>query len=1281
MTTDIHIKHPLRRRGLSQSERIAKALLPGEFRLDERSIQDLITAAYDYARFMRFYTPEGRPEGDWRPFWEVENLTYLAVLAALDTDQMRKTYEDTDLRLSEVLGAPKTAENDAKVLALFQQLMVTLRDMAAKLEQHYRTLRPEIPIKSLILNRIKRDYKNDPEELERPMQRLIRYHKGADDHLSYRDYEVFFAGSQYNTDNRWGIEDRDFYDQLLTNPDFDREKLRALFLGFFDTFRVVKAQAQRLFDDELANIQLEETETEQRPLQPHVALFFTFLQLFRHAQESLNEVPKRHLDFYYEQVLGFERNKEGVPDHAYLIFTLAKEFSGELLEKGTQLLGGKDKNGQPLLYETLEQWRVTLAQVSEVKNTHIGRKAIRAASVISDGKPPKAAFRAFGDSSAVPAGSLGFAIASPQLLLREGDRTINIEMVLKGPVRNANEFNPADIHIRYSSGEKMEELPNLSKGGNPKLDNGFILSPQVSPFLPIQTVEPARRIVSDLISDLCLLRSDIPPIADITIKIPVFPDIKNIHDQITAQNPFLNDNLLKPALSGIYYAKKFMQDELERAEKDEDDPDNVVLGELKFYRAYYYWSLAKVFAPPYMDGEAGSDFDNLEEMTIIPNLIDHEWPTQPGTTFTYFNVGDLYNKIIEDLEGAASDLSDVTNISSKTSINYYTVVTFQSRVLLQMQKFSECKGICDDIINDSGYELAETLVSTTEGGEETVGIFDNINDSPEVIWAMETAQSGLNQSWFGILGYNDSFERRSDRSFFKASPFLSNVYLKDASIDIDDNNDPLEPESSELKKAKKAARAPVEPSDFTDMRVNHFFNLNEDDQTTLLSTKYFQKGQTKVVMFRLAEVYLNRAVCLFRLNPDTTNTGNIQTILADLNALRGRAGVPRLAIIGEAGKDVNVNLENLFEYIYQERIRELAFEGDRKDFVQALIPGNVNHIELPNAKFYTRTSTAEEPTDPGVDKRTFFFPFTLTADEIINLITKTPSVLALTIKLRNDATEVTPDKAMIGSHDGTKHPVLYVTFEGNQAAPGFYNFLKKQKLVNTRITVEVSNIRKNLVLQTDFGVFDGTQRIYPFGPVPENGAQFFVGCEEAFYKKLDATTVNFDWIEDEKIKDPDSADTFDNIYDNYGFADGLPNPEVSISLLDRANFETGPTTPISLLTDNRKRMRNLFPLENITLEREKEFEQFEKYDPTRRRGFLRFTLKGDFAHKDFPNAMTVGAIKESKKALADVDGSNLPKPPYTPSANNVSLYYKSAQEMEEGIDQFFHILPFEGFVA
>ena len=53
--------------------------------------------------------------------------------------------------------------------------------------------------------------------------------------------------------------------------------------------------------------------------EPHFALFMGFLQLFKIAQNDLNLITRRHLDYYYRDVLQLEE-KPAEADQAFIIF-------------------------------------------------------------------------------------------------------------------------------------------------------------------------------------------------------------------------------------------------------------------------------------------------------------------------------------------------------------------------------------------------------------------------------------------------------------------------------------------------------------------------------------------------------------------------------------------------------------------------------------------------------------------------------------------------------------------------------------------------------------------------------------------------------------------------------------------------------------------------------------------------------------------------------------------------------------------------------------------------
>jgi hypothetical protein len=69
-------------------------------------------------------------------------------------------------------------------------------------------------------------------------------------------------------------------------------------------------------------------------IEPHLALFLSFLKLLRIPQGRLNNLTGRHLDFYYKEVLNLSKQK-AIPDRVHLIFKLAKNASQEIVLKGS----------------------------------------------------------------------------------------------------------------------------------------------------------------------------------------------------------------------------------------------------------------------------------------------------------------------------------------------------------------------------------------------------------------------------------------------------------------------------------------------------------------------------------------------------------------------------------------------------------------------------------------------------------------------------------------------------------------------------------------------------------------------------------------------------------------------------------------------------------------------------------------------------------------------------------------------------------------------------------
>ena len=216
-----------------------------------------------------------------------------------------------------------------------------------------------------------------------------------------------------------------------------------------------------------------------RDTKPHWALFFSFLYLLKIAQDDLNTITKRHLDFYYRDVLQLKENP-AVADQVTIIFKLAKHVSEHLIKKGTVLKAGKDASGVELFYKVEKDVVINKAQVLELRSifANINDRLPDAtpladlehrifASPIANSADGLGAeletaqqdWRTFGrpqiiDGTPDPIidrtqGDLGFALASPQLFMAEGTRKLSL--TFSGANFPATTDNP---FLVYFSGEE-----------------------------------------------------------------------------------------------------------------------------------------------------------------------------------------------------------------------------------------------------------------------------------------------------------------------------------------------------------------------------------------------------------------------------------------------------------------------------------------------------------------------------------------------------------------------------------------------------------------------------------------------------------------------------------------------------------------------------------------------------------------------------------------------------------------------------------------------------------
>ena len=168
--------------------------------------------------------------------------------------------------------------------------------------------------------------------------------------------------------------------------------------------------------------------------EPHLALFDSFLEIYAIAQKDLNQFTGKHLDYFFETVLGFEK-RPAEPDKVYLIVELAKHISQYILNDKTEFRAAKNSKKQEQFYKLLSNFSFSHAQVASVQSILVNsaeKSDIKASPVANSGDGnggeltnQDGSWDTFG-SSTRKAANIGFALSSPLFRMAEGKRKITL---------------------------------------------------------------------------------------------------------------------------------------------------------------------------------------------------------------------------------------------------------------------------------------------------------------------------------------------------------------------------------------------------------------------------------------------------------------------------------------------------------------------------------------------------------------------------------------------------------------------------------------------------------------------------------------------------------------------------------------------------------------------------------------------------------------------------------------------------------------------------------------
>lgn len=432
--------------GTSQAQRALDALLAKCALVDERTDADLILLTKKYSAWLNYYDNTNTINGDWQQLMGKDIAVVIAAIAEWrinDYASFIKYLNDT------IVNAP----NDTDAKNNFKILFDFIFSITAALDDAYKHLTDDLSYKTFLSVSI-------VSKIAAPLSILYQY------------YETFVAGSLIDpastyTDVSTPVDDIVFSQNFTFDPvggvfvissqkqldgiftvnppvtafpitltgtvhkDIDHILTHNLFTGALQSFISgivnIVSRTPTYLSEALDNYPTHA---------PHYALYLVFIKLFGFAQQHLNQYTKKHLDFYYKQVLQLSNNVAEA-DFVHLVFELQKNIDQHLLPKGTSFKAGKDANNKDLFYSLTDDLVIQTANIQELKSIYLNKDNTPVALYSSpianseDGQGGKLlsadnSWFPFGNPMNIQQASIGFAIASNVLYLNEGNRTITL---------------------------------------------------------------------------------------------------------------------------------------------------------------------------------------------------------------------------------------------------------------------------------------------------------------------------------------------------------------------------------------------------------------------------------------------------------------------------------------------------------------------------------------------------------------------------------------------------------------------------------------------------------------------------------------------------------------------------------------------------------------------------------------------------------------------------------------------------------------------------------------
>ena len=364
------IRNYPRNAGTSQPARYNSDLMGEKVAIIEHNIADYIVFAHKLSAYLKYYhdSDEERPAGNWQNFLVNDVSYHLAVIVADKPELWNAAWHE----MTEIIETNTEKENK-KYFTWRYDFLYTLAGRLADAFVYSKQFLPWYnELKALfttanlnIIYELLEKYYDASTKLVVDDAGTFAY---KDLILQKREAVIASIATNKNSLSEILVIDHSLIDdgkfifgdntEVIQKVNAATEYLNDLAQQLLQIYRRV---------NDIAEDHLKLSLTNFSEHQPHVGLFYAFLQLLEEHKTDINSLLLRHLDYYYKQVLGVKANPYQ-PSKAYVTFEPAKNINEYQIKAGSLLMAAKDANGKDIFYKTQQDIVVNKAELGSVKS-------------------------------------------------------------------------------------------------------------------------------------------------------------------------------------------------------------------------------------------------------------------------------------------------------------------------------------------------------------------------------------------------------------------------------------------------------------------------------------------------------------------------------------------------------------------------------------------------------------------------------------------------------------------------------------------------------------------------------------------------------------------------------------------------------------------------------------------------------------------------------------------------------------------------------------------------